>query len=456
MIKNVYTPNDFLDKQSDSAMIQAAVDEAAKYGVTVEIPRYNQRTGKCLWELDESIKLHTGSSVILDNCHLRLCDYKYVNFFTNSNAAKFKNYVRKENRQYDISLIGKGHPILDGGVPCEMCEGDFTIYDENGNFVKHVPEIAGITSMAENIGLRFINVERITVSNLRFVNNRYWTMSFWFCSYGTVRDISVEALNNVPNQDGINLRQGVNNFLVENVDAWTGDDTVALTNFGPGGYDGTDLSSDVHDIIVRNIRSRQTGECDMIRILARGGGCIYNVLIDGVFDLTDPHEEKRPLAAIRIGDICDYQKRRNILGETRNLVIRNVVTRGRFGAYIADTLCDSVFDNMKLYADAGIGMYFNGCTLKNVRVRDLCYDITAEAPDSDLGYQENFHRVKIDELNAVHFNNCTAENLVFDGVVTGKKLSHVFGGNSELTVKASHVEIMDSNTTLTNCANIVV
>ena len=44
----------------------------------------------------------------------------------------------------------------------------------------------------------------------------------------------------------------------------------------------------------------------------------------------------------------------------------------------------------------------------------------------------------------------------FDGVVTGKKLSHVFGGNSGLTVKASHVEIMDSNTTLTNCANIVV
>ena len=37
-MKSVYTPNDFLELTSDSAMIQAAVDEAAKYGARVEIP----------------------------------------------------------------------------------------------------------------------------------------------------------------------------------------------------------------------------------------------------------------------------------------------------------------------------------------------------------------------------------------------------------------------------------
>ena len=453
-MKSVYTPNDFLELTSDSAMIQAAVDEAAKYGARVEIPRYNARTGKCMWELEDSIKLHTGSQVILDNCHIRLADFHYINFFMNSNAVQFGKQIRKANRQYDISLIGRGNPVLDGGRPCTFCEGDFNIYDENGNWVKKVPEIKGITSMMECIGLRFINVERITVSGLRFINNRYWTMSFWFCSYGTVRDISVEALNNVPNQDGINLRLGTHNFLVENINALTGDDTVALTALDQKGYADSDLSHDIHDIIIRNIRSRQTGECDMIRILCRGNTQIYNVLIDGVFDLTDPHEEKRPLAAIRIGDICDYQVPRAALGECRNLVIRNVITRGRFGAYIADSLSDSTFDNLKLYGDAGIGMYFNTCKLKNVKVRDLCYDITAEAPDSDKPYEERFHRVKIDELNAVHFHDCVGDNLVFDGLITGKKLTHVFGGNSPLTLQVSGLEILDPDTKLTSCAQI--
>ena len=35
----IYTPNDYSHLESDSKMIQAAVDEAAKVGATVEIPR---------------------------------------------------------------------------------------------------------------------------------------------------------------------------------------------------------------------------------------------------------------------------------------------------------------------------------------------------------------------------------------------------------------------------------
>ena len=451
MIQNVYTPNDFPLLTSDSAMIQAAVDEAAKYGTRVEIPRYNARTGKCLWELNQTVLLHTGSQVLLDNCHIRLQDQAYINFFTNSGAPKYKDVVRLADRQYDISLTGRGNPILDGGRPCPFWEGDFNIYDENGCFVKVVPEIHGVRTMFEVIGLRFINVERITVSGIRFINNRYWAMSFWYCSYGTVRDISIEAENQVPCQDGVDLRLGVHNFLVENVDGWIGDDTVALTALDQDQFPTEGLSNDIHDIIIRNIRSRQTGECDLIRILPRGGTQIYNVLIDGVFDLTEPHEEKRPLAAIRVGDICDYTSRRSKLGECRNLIIRNVITRARFGAYIADTLSDSVFDNLKIYGDGGIAMYFNGCTMKNVKVRDLAYDVTAEVPDTDKPYQEIFHRVKLDELNAVHFQNCTGENIRFEGLITGKKLTHVFGGNSPMTIRLSGLQTLDPEIKLTSC-----
>jgi len=447
-MKNVYTPNDFAHLATDSAMIQAAVDEARKYGSRVEIPRYNERTGKCLWELDESIKLYTGSAVLLDNCHIRLCDGKYINFFTNSASASWREEVNSADRQYDISLTGLGNAVLDGGNPVDMCEGDFNIYDAQGNFVKSV-FVNGIRSMWENIGLRFVNVERITVSNIRMINIRYWAMAFWFCSSGVVRDIRIEAFNNVPNQDGINIRLGSHNFLIENIEGLIGDDTVSVNSLDRHRFGTSDMPDDIHDITIRNIRSRQTGECDLIRILGRGGTPIYNVLIDGVFDLTNPGEKDRPLAAIRIGDLCAYPARRNQLGETRNIVVRNVVTRARFGAYVADTVADTLFDSLKIYGDGGIGMYFNGCQLKNVTVRNLGYDVTAKAPDTDIGYGEIFHRVKIDQLNAVHFNNCQAENVTFDGLVTGRNLSYVFGGNSPITVKASNIAIADENTALT-------
>lgn len=452
-MKSIYTPNDYKHLESDSKMIQAAVDEAAKYGATVEIPRFNERTKEFAWNLDETIFLHTSSNVILDNCYIRLCDDKYIHFFTNSASKDKVEAYKKRARQYDISLVGKGNAVLDGGKVLDFCEGDFNLYDENGNYIKHV-DIHGLTYMGENTALEFTNVERITVSGIRFINLRYWSMSFWYCSFGTVKDINIEALNNVPNQDGIDIRVGCNNFLIENINGLTGDDTVALTGLVKSNADYSDMNSDIHHIIIRNIRGRLTGECDLIRLLNRGGIKIYNILIDGVIDLTDENEEQRPLAAIRIGDLCDYPMRLNELGEIRDIVIRNVMTRARFGAYVANTVADTTFDNFRMYGDSGIGMYFNGCTIKNVTVRDFCYDITANAPDSDIGYGEIFHRVKIDELNAIHFNNCTAENLVFDGLVTGKNLKYVFGGNSNLEVEARNVVIADENTKLSSCAKI--
>ena len=336
----------------------------------------------------------------------------------------------------------------------DFCEGDFTIYDENGNYVKDV-QVHGLAYMGANTAIEFMNVERISVSGIRLINLRYWSMAFWYCSFGTVRDICLEAMNNVPNQDGIDIRQGCNNFLIENIYGLTGDDAVALTGIDKPIMEASDMNSDIHHIVIKNIRSRQTGECDIIRLLNRGGVKIYNILIDGVIDLTDANEEHRALAAIRIGDLCDYQVRLNELGETRNIVIRNVSTRARFGAYIANTLADSSFDNFKMYGDGGIGMYFNGCEIKNVTVRDFCYDVTASAPQTDIGYGEVFHRVKIDELNAIHFNNVKTENLSFDGMVTGKNLSHVFGGNSKIDVKARNIVKHEEKTKLTSCVNII-
>ena len=206
--------------------------------------------------------------------------------------------------------------------------------------------------------------------------------------------------------------------------------------------------------IIKNVRGYLTDECDIIRILNRGGAKIYNVQIANVVDITPEGQKGRALAAIRIGDICDYQSRRNELGETKNITVRDVVTHSRFGLYIADTLSDSVFENIQMTNGIGVGAYFNGCTLRNVYIDKFLYSAEAVAREDDIGYEEKFHRVKIDEINAFHFNNCTAENLNIANVVTGKGLKYVFGGNSPITVKATNIVTQDEGTALSTCAVI--
>ena len=107
-------PNAYAHLEDDAAMIQAAVDDAAQSGERVEIPRRNARTGKDIWILPRAIRLYSGSTVILDNCHLRLADGAFDNIFKNS-IARTEEAALVENRQYDICIAGMGNAVLDGG-----------------------------------------------------------------------------------------------------------------------------------------------------------------------------------------------------------------------------------------------------------------------------------------------------------------------------------------------------
>ena len=80
---NRFDPNHYSHLEDDAAMIQAAVDEAAKTGATVMIPRHNDRTGKDIWVLPRAVLLHTGSAIVLDNCMLMQADESIDNIFRN-------------------------------------------------------------------------------------------------------------------------------------------------------------------------------------------------------------------------------------------------------------------------------------------------------------------------------------------------------------------------------------
>ena len=283
MIKSVYSPNDYKDMPTDSKMIQAAVDEAAKYGASVVIPRLNERTGELVWRLDETIKLYTDSDVLLDNCHIRLEDGTYIRFFENSSADDDCEWWMSHTRQKNIKLVARGNTLLDGGNHNGLFEHCFNIYDEHGKFIKKI-DYLGFKAASVNVGVRFRNVEGLEVSGLKFVNQRYWAMCFEYCSSLHVHDIVFDAEANVPNQDGIDIRVGCHNVLIENVSGKSGDDMVAITNFGKSPIDK------VSDIILHTV-SDETN----YRILGLSSRIAQLAIIDTIYSclvcrLDNPNE----------------------------------------------------------------------------------------------------------------------------------------------------------------------
>ena len=103
----------------------------------------------------------------------------------------------------------------------------------------------------------------------------------------------------------------------------------------------------------------------------------------------------------------------------------------------------------------GVGAYFNGCTLRNIYIDKFLFGADAVARPDDVGYEEKFHRVKIEAINTFHFNNCTAENLNISNVTSGKGHAYVFGGNSPIEIKTTNVVVADENTKLTQTATLI-
>lgn len=280
-------PNAYAHLEDDAAMIQAAVDDAAQSGERVEIPRRNARTGKDIWILPRAIRLYSGSTVILDNCHLRLADGAFDNIFKNS-IARTEEAAHVENRQYDICIAGMGNAVLDGG-------------NHNGLVERNARE-KGLSTLVNTL-IHFHNAQRIVVENLRMVNARYWGMTFHFCSHGRVSNLHFQSCGHCPNQDGIDLRLGCCDFLLENITGYTQDDSIALTCLNDAAIQKVaGMDDSIHNVIIRNIATNSL--CANVRLLNHYGRKLYNVIIENVQSSveTDPAAPDASAYALRMPD----------------------------------------------------------------------------------------------------------------------------------------------------------
>jgi hypothetical protein len=359
-MSHIENPNQY--EGTDAQRIQQAVDTAAANGGRVIIPRTNKSGNSQVWLLDEAIRLPSNITVELDGCHLKLSDRCRDNFFRSANCGLGISRIEPAENIHIIghngaTLEGADHPRATGdGV---KILGERTFATDAG--------VAGESQQGDwrNIGILFASVSRFSIQNIHMIDSHSWAISVEYCSQGTLRDLSFDSCGKkkidgkeetILNQDGIDLRQGCHDILIENITGQTGDDLVALTAIAnpdrkAGSLATTMVSADhestfpgIHNVIIRNVRGHCAGGHHIVRLLNTRGLPMENIIIDGLIDTSYPPYQSR--VALKIGDKFSQYGGINPLGTTRRIVVNNVISRAKYAVLIGGSLCDSSISNV--------------------------------------------------------------------------------------------------------------
>ncbi|MCH5377569.1 MAG: hypothetical protein JJ992_26730 [Planctomycetes bacterium] len=364
------TPNEF--EGTDTERINRAIEAASETGCRVVVPRVNLRDGqrRDIWLLDSAILLRSDTTLELDNCHIKLSDACRDNLMRSANCGLG---ITKIVPMQNIHIRGIGHALLEGADhPRATGDSGKTIGKRTYGTDAGVP---GESQSGDwrNIGVLLAFVEGFSIENLAIKDSHGWAISLERCSHGRLQDIdfSSEGFKSIDgvrqtilNQDGIDLRMGCNDILIDNITGHTGDDLVALTAIpraeaAAGGTistmvsDGTDRGGgrdDIRHIILRNIKGYSHGGHHIVRLLNTSGVRMHDILLDGLID-TSP-ENIQCKAGVKIGDHA-YGGGVAPLGDTCRIIINNVTSKSSHTVLIGGSLSDSILNNIVRYGAEG-------------------------------------------------------------------------------------------------------
>ncbi len=330
---------------------------------TAVFNKENVATVKGKWIIDQAIRIPSNFTLILDGCHLVLANKCYSNVFVNKNHDTEIGKTIK-GRDINIKIKGINNPIIDGG-------------NYNGLSEKNHNR-DGLPPIWKNNLILFTNVENFTISDINFRNQRWWATNFVYCSNGTLKnldfcacDIGIDSKGNeyhgldidkynevlIKNADGIDLRQGCHDILIENITGFTEDDTIALTGL-LGKLEKTHavegLCSDICNVKIKNVRS--TAFCTIVRLLNQSGVKLHDIEIEDVYDTSknSPHVVGGGLYSVRVGDNHLYGTRHSTPDETYNISIKNIVGNGRYVLSLAGATKNLTYENLSTTSNTPI------------------------------------------------------------------------------------------------------
>jgi hypothetical protein len=357
------TPNDF--KGSDAARINRAIEVAAAQGARVIVPRANIQNGqrRDIWLLDEAILLHNDTTLELDHCRIKLSDRCRDNFFRSANCGMGITSIEPLR---NIHIRGLGGAVLEGADhPRATGDGKKKL---KANTYGTDAQVAAEAQTGDwrNIGILLVFVEDFSIENLCIKDSHCWAISLERCAHGRLRDIDFASSGFrmidgtrqiILNQDGIDLRLGCHDILIENITGYTGDDLLALTAIARedsvAGQTGTTMVSgsrdrgegqdDIRHVIVRNIKGYCRGGHHIVRLLNTSGVQVHDILLDGLIDTSPANMHCK--AAVKIGD-RNYGTGVAPLGDTSRIIVNNVVSQATHTILLGGTLADSIINNI--------------------------------------------------------------------------------------------------------------
>ena len=341
-VMGTITPNDFKGK-TDSDRIEAAIAEAVKTGErSIEIPRMNAVRSQPLWLIDRAVLLPSDFTLILRACTVRLSPGTQDNIIRNAGTVK-----EPMEGNSNIHILGIGNPVLSGGLKAH--------FDPPGD-----------RSGWRTIGLLLCDVKHFAIDGFTMEETQAWGISVENgCANGRISNIAFKDSNKMPNQDGVDVRKGCHDIIIENITGAVGDDAVALTGLRNdkartnsssrtmqvgGNYQRP--NDDIYNIIIRNVQAKCTGGHGIVRLLNQDGIKMYNIVIRDIID-TSTSKERRVHSTVKLGSTGYSSIRRSQLGEMFNITVDTVMTRGKIAVLIRGPLKDSVIRNI---------MGFDGCT----------------------------------------------------------------------------------------------
>lgn len=462
MTRDYITPNDRgILSDSDSRSIQNAVNEAVRLDVRkVVIPRINERTGEPLWQTDKAIILPSHIEVVLDNCYIRQTDGSMDNVFRNFDDDAVRSTLEEES--CDIIIRGVGNAVIDGGK-------------HNGLTQKNSGK-DGLPHVEKNNLLRFHNHRGLTLRDFTLLNQRWWAINLLYVEQAHISGLKLFCDNGTHNQDGIDMRLGCNNIIIENIFGYSGDDLIAMTGlYGKRESDKYEVkgkSKDIHDVIIRNIVAT-SAECSIIGMRNQDGVRLYNITVDGVhdtlssaaladpspsfvfgFDLSSYSSPKSPYTTIRIGQAGYVTNTETTLGDVFGIHVSNVHTRTNTAVMLNENIKNSYFGN--IYAGDKVSAVITtrscrahqsyGCDMENVVFENIFCSDTDDGALTVFDFELNGteHSMKnVVSRNVFSQNSRRIVNMQHKGefIMNGIYGEHVKDG---ITVREGSTVIIDS------------
>lgn len=387
--------NDYRGK-TDNETLENALEALNGDRILIIPPRRSDiEAERDYWLIDRAILLPADTTVILQNCKIKLSDRCRDNFFRSANAGMGINDPEEIR---NIHIRGEGLCILEGAdhpratgdssklqhAPCphlpeDVCRVSDWVPEERRspeklNFWDIHDHSYGTDAGKEGesqygdwrgIGILFAKVQDFSIENLRIVKSHGWGISLEACAHGRISRIDFDAcmykeidgmLMNMENQDGIDIRNGCHHIMISEITGQTGDDVIALTaiaddTFRPGGSvcnthvmhnDWTKRDRDIHDIIIHNVMAHSY-LCFLIRLLP-GNSRIWNVTISNVIDTAST--PLNHFGTLLLGEPDGAYGVNSPRDGMTNITISNVICNSSKAVVVSGYLKDSSITNL--------------------------------------------------------------------------------------------------------------